>query len=494
MTTATIIIITIVAIILVVAVIASIFMLARPKKKQTPPPAAPPPATTLEPPKFINDPPEVHSKTAQIDIQPFKHETPLPPSAQGEQQKIKILVVDDNRGTTENVTRLIYFENDMEVIGQAYDGRQGVEMAAELKPHIVLMDINMPDMDGITATREMRDKAPFSQIIIMSVQADPEYMRQAMSAGARDFQPKPFSADELVNCIRRVYKIGLPTYQSIAANEAASKRQRVHSPVPTSGEPTPILDGQVVTVYSPKGGTGTTSIAVNLALAWQQAHDRIALMDGDFQFGDLLVHLNTHIERGLGDLSSMEELDADIVSQVLMKHNSGLKLLLPPPHPEMAELISPTMLAQVVEYLKTVTELLVIDTGTVLNDQILALIDMTDFLIINTTPELPSVKSCKLFLDLLGDLNIPRERIGVVVNRADMPGGIPTEQIRGLLKVERLYTVPNDGDMAAIANRGDTVIDKKAESPTGQALLSISQQVWEYVVSQNKNGDVVTSP
>lgn len=491
MTTATIIIITIVAIILVIGVIGLIFLLARPKpKKVVPPPASIP----MEPPKFINDPPEARKNPIQPEIQPLRFETPLPQTESGEQQKIRILVVDDNVGTTENVTRLIYFEDDMEVIGQAYDGRQGVEMAAELKPHIVLMDINMPDMDGITATREMRDKAPFSQIIIMSVQADPEYMRQAMAAGARDFQPKPFSADELVSCIRRVYKIGIPTYQSVAASEAAAKRQRAHSPIPTPGEPVPMLDAPVVVVYSPKGGTGTSSMAVNLALLWQQAHGNIALMDADLQFGDLLVHLNTHIERGLGDLSNVEELDADLMSQVLMNHPSGLKLLLPPPHPEMAELISPTMLTQVVEFLKTTARLLVIDSSTLLNDQTLALLDIADFILINTTPELPAVKSSKLFLDLLIDLNISPERVGVLVNRVDMPGGIPASQIKGLLKVERLYTVPNDAEMPAIANRGDTVIDKKSDSPVGQALFSISEQLWQYVVSPNENGDAIASP
>jgi CheY-like chemotaxis protein len=117
--------------------------------------------------------------------------------------KIRILIVDDNPGTRDNVTRLLYFEDDMEVIGQAVNGREGIEMTVELKPHIVLMDINMPDMDGITATKEMGVDAPYSQVIIMSVQSDQHYMKQAMAAGARDFQPKPFTSDELVNCVRR---------------------------------------------------------------------------------------------------------------------------------------------------------------------------------------------------------------------------------------------------------------------------------------------------
>ncbi len=490
MTSATLIIITVVAVILAVLVMGLILLLIRPKKKQPTPPST----ITHKPPKFINDPPAARQATAP-PLQPMRVETPLPLTETGEQQKICILVVDDNVGTTENVTRLIYFENDMKVVGQAYDGRQGVEMAAKLKPHIVLMDINMPDMDGITATQEMRDKAPFSQIIIMSVQSDPEYMRQAMAAGARDFQPKPFTADELVGCIRRVYKIGIPIYQSIAANETA-KQRRASSPTSTpDGGSAPALDAPVVLIYSPKGGTGTSSMAVNLALVWQKAHGNIALMDGDLQFGDVPVHLNTHTERGMGDLTNIEEIDVDIVSQVLITHRSGLTLLLPPTHPEMAELISPTMLTAIVQQLKTKSKLLVIDTSTLLNDQTLALVDTADYLLINTTPELPSVKSSKLLLDLLIDLNIPMEHVGVLVNRADMPGSIPTEQIKSLLKVEHLYTVPNDSSMPAITNRGDAIVDKKADTPIGEALLSISERVWEHVMSvPNNNGDGIPSP
>ncbi len=475
-----------VAIIFVGLVIATIWILTRSKKKPAPSsPPAPPPA---EPPKFINDPPEARRVSAPVDIKPFRAETPLPQAA--DSGKIRILVVDDNVGTTENVSRLIYFEDDMEVIGQAYNGVQGVEMAAKLKPHIVLMDINMPDMDGITATREMRERAAFSQIIIMSVQADPEYMRQAMAAGARDFQPKPFSADELVNCIRRVYKIGLPTYRSVAAGEAHQKRMPSPIPADTSSDKpaATVGDAPVVVIYSPKGGTGTSSIATNLALAWQRAHGDITLMDGDLQFGDVFVHLNIRGDRGMGDLSSIPDIDADIVSQVLVAHPSGLNLLLPPDRPEMAELLTPPMLSQIVAHLKSSARVLVIDTSSMLSDQTLTLLDAADFILVNTTPDLPSVKNSKLFLDLLIDLNISYERVGVLVNRADMFGGIPPAEIKNLLKVERLYAIPNDPDMPSITNRGEIVITKKADSPIGNALRTISEAVWQYISAQ-KNGD-----
>src|SRR5512135_1095100 len=117
--------------------------------------------------------------------------------------KIRVLIVDDVAETRENVRKLLTFEPDFEVVGAARSGREAIQMAEELNPDVVLMDINMPDMDGITATEAVRQRRPSAQIIILSVQNDPNYMRRAMLAGARDFLAKPPMADELISAVKR---------------------------------------------------------------------------------------------------------------------------------------------------------------------------------------------------------------------------------------------------------------------------------------------------
>ncbi|HRQ25322.1 MAG TPA: response regulator transcription factor, partial [Anaerolineales bacterium] len=86
--------------------------------------------------------------------------------------KTRVLVVDDIAETRENVRKLLQFETDIEVVGAARSGAEGVQLAHELDPDVVLMDINMPDMDGITATEEIRKRTPHVQIVILSVQGD----------------------------------------------------------------------------------------------------------------------------------------------------------------------------------------------------------------------------------------------------------------------------------------------------------------------------------
>ncbi|NJN55274.1 MAG: response regulator transcription factor, partial [Anaerolineae bacterium] len=131
---------------------------------------------------------------------------------------IRVLIVDDLPETRENVRKLLQFESDIEVIGQAGTGEEAVQMAKEHQPDIILMDINMPGIDGIGASQQITESVPSVQIIIMSVQSDPNYLRRAMMAGARDFLTKPFGGDELVAAIRRVHD-KRPTVSSSPARQ-----------------------------------------------------------------------------------------------------------------------------------------------------------------------------------------------------------------------------------------------------------------------------------
>jgi pilus assembly protein CpaE len=248
-------------------------------------------------------------------------------------ERIRVLVVDDIAETRENLRKLLSFDAGIEVVGAASSGREGIELAKEYEPHIVLMDINMPDMDGITATETILQEVPMTQVVMLSVQGETDYLRRAMLAGARDFLTKPPTGDELMSTIRRVYEMGKTRAVVMPAQPAGP----VGGQVEGEGRR---REGNIVAVFSPKGGVGCTTIAVNLSIALQQmAGDdrRIALLDGSFQFGDVGVMLNLKADRSIADLvPHIEDLDQDMLSSVMVSHGSGLKVLLAPPHPEEA--------------------------------------------------------------------------------------------------------------------------------------------------------------
>src|SRR4051794_34638112 len=98
---------------------------------------------------------------------------------------IRVLIVDDNSETQTSLKRALTFETAFEVVGVASTGQEGINLAKSLSPDIVLMDINMPDMDGLVATASISKESPDAQIIIMSIQNETNYMQRAMAPGAR---------------------------------------------------------------------------------------------------------------------------------------------------------------------------------------------------------------------------------------------------------------------------------------------------------------------
>ncbi len=120
-------------------------------------------------------------------------------------EKIRVVIVDDIAETREHLTKLLSFESDIEVVGAAASGEEAVELTGKLQPDILLMDINMPGMDGIATTERVSATFPATSIIMMSVQGEADYLRRSMLAGAREFLVKPFSSDELTASIRQVH-------------------------------------------------------------------------------------------------------------------------------------------------------------------------------------------------------------------------------------------------------------------------------------------------
>src|SRR5258706_185597 len=214
-------------------------------------------------------------------------------------EKIRVLIVDDVSETRENVKKLLQFESDVDVVGIARTGKEAIQISNELVPDVVLMDINMPDMDGIAATEAIRAKQPTVQVVILSVQSDQNYMRKAMLVGARDFLTKPPMGDELISAIRRAGEMAWLEKSKSAQVQAVVSAASNFNNLTGFGGP----KGKIITVYSPKGGAGCTTIAVNLALTLNNGDTRVALVDGNFQFGDVAVFINEQGKNTVLDLA-----------------------------------------------------------------------------------------------------------------------------------------------------------------------------------------------
>jgi pilus assembly protein CpaE len=382
-------------------------------------------------------------------------------------EKIRVLIVDDIAETRENIRKLLQFEADVEVVGAARTGKEAIDLSQELKPDVVLMDINMPDMDGITATETIRRKITYAQVVILSVQNDPNYMRRAMLAGARDFIPKPPTGEELSAAIRRAGAMAHEERKKIFATATSVPGGNMSSVALAANR------GKIIVVYSPKGGSGVTTIATNLAVTLHNEETKVALIDGDLQYGDIAVFLN-------------EQLDPEIIQDVMQTHAaSGIKILAAPGRPEMADKVNGDQFTKVLEYLRGLYSYIVVDTSCYLTDIVLSVMDISDLIVLITTQEIPAIRDAKIFLSLVDGMRISRKRIIFVMNRYNKAISIAPEKVGESLKQEISAVIPLDERVVGNSvNRGvPFMIDNKSQ-PVGRSLLTLAELVRETLSKQ----------
>jgi len=382
--------------------------------------------------------------------------------------KIRVLIVDDIPETRDHLTKLLGFESDIEVVATASSGAEALELAGRHQPDVVLMDINMPDMDGITTTEKLSTHVPTTSVVMMSVQGEADYLRRSMLAGAREFLVKPFSSDELTGSIRQVY------------SREREKASRIVAAAPAP-RPEEEVDGQVIAVFSPKGGVGRTTMAVNLAVAAaQDLGKKVCLVDGSFQFGDVGVLLNLNPKnKSIADLvPELEQGEPESLDTFVINHSSGIRVLLAPPSPEMAELITTAGIKRVLDALRRMHDIVIVDCSSYFNDLTLAILDTADVILTMLTLEITSIKNMRLFLEVADQLGYEDGKVRLVLNRADSTLGIRVSDVEQSIGRKVDHTIVSDGRSVVYAlNRGIPFFVSNREAQVSQDVLRLANAV-----------------
>jgi DNA-binding NarL/FixJ family response regulator len=130
---------------------------------------------------------------------------------------IRVLIADDHPVVREGFSAIVDMEDDIEVVGQAADGLEAISLARALLPDVVLMDLVMPNLDGVAAIEQIRAELPHTQVLILTTYADDEYIMDGVQAGARGYLLKDALPDELVRAIRVVAAGGSLLQPAVAA-------------------------------------------------------------------------------------------------------------------------------------------------------------------------------------------------------------------------------------------------------------------------------------
>lgn len=376
--------------------------------------------------------------------------------------KIRVLIVDDVATTRENIVKLMQFQPEIEAVGQAGNGEEALLQAKALRPDVVLMDINMPGMDGITATERLAVEVPEATIVIMSVQGEQEYLRRAMMAGAKNYLTKPFTGDELIQAVQ----------QSVNRDRQVRDALRHQS-----GAKAP---GKVITLFAGKGGVGKTLLAVNLAVALAKRPDtKVAIIDADIQFGDIPLFMNLMPRSTIADvLPDADHLDNKTLAAYMTPYNDSIQVLAAPLRPEQAETVSGFLIGTVVKQLRSSYDFTIIDTAAAFNEVAIAALDAADTILVLTALDLPAVKNAKLALEILQSLGYAEEKLQLIINSVHSDGGIEPREVQESLKKEVVITLPTDGKTVVNSiNKGIPFIVTQPESLLAQKILALADKL-----------------
>ncbi len=404
---------------------------------------------------------------------------------------ISILLVDDIPENRENIKKLLGFEQDFKVVGTAGTGREGVEFAKQHKPDIIIMDINMPDMDGLQATEIITRQVPRSAIIIMSVQNDADYYRRAMGAGAKDFLTKPINMDEMYNTIRNVYKKHEPIrtfHDDLEKGGADVKKLFSVKEETVEGE----RAGHVLVVYSPVGGVGKTTIATSLASGLMKEDVKVLLIDADLQFADVGTFLNLNPQSTIVEVAEdYNDLDLELFENIVATHDSGLKVLTGPVRPEFADGLweRPDTVSTIIQKVRGSYDFVVVDTNTRLDQTLVNILEHATRILLVGTPTLVAAKNMRFVLDLFDQAGFPPEKTVIVLNKmmeerkgAKTPT-ISPEKFQSYLKRNVVGILPliDERLLLAAVNRGVPFIgsDRDANKPLIKQLHGLADTIFD---------------
>ncbi|HUY77602.1 MAG TPA: response regulator [Ktedonobacterales bacterium] len=408
---------------------------------------------------------------------------PQDPRAMG---LIRLLIVEDHGETVDIVRKLLHFERDIKVIGVARTGGQAIAMATELQPDIILLDINLPDMDGLSAAEQIVSRQ-FTRIIVMSVQSDPVYMDRAMSVGARGYLVKPFNTDRLASTIRKAYVRTDPQVGPQSSPRSMPTGGPVSMPGPYSQQFSPQQAASlrtIISVYSPKGGVGTSVVAANLAIAIrQQTRRRVALVDANLQGGDAHILLNINTQSSIDDLrgGGPHGIDQESVQNAVIVHEpSGISLLRAPLRPEAAEYFNntPDAMRAILVEMRDHFDYLVVDTDTPYSETTLTMLEMADQVVALTTLEVPSIHRISQFFRVLEGVQVGTEKVSLVCNRVDTYYNIKPQQVEAQLRIRFRALLPEDNRLVVTSvNQGIPFLLSQRGAPISRAVNTLAERL-----------------
>lgn len=375
-----------------------------------------------------------------------------------------VVITTSDRIDQEWVTKLSS-ESIISHVDQVGVIKAGIELVQQTRPDIVILDRDLEQAEA--CIRQIFTNLPHTQCIGLIANSDILAFRRLVTAGARDVLIRPARYNDLLNSIQNV------------ASAEFDRRARTQAKTNSEGA-SYNGQGRLIVVTSPKGGTGTTTIATNIAIALRQiSASRVALADFGLQFGDIGVQLNLWSKHTLYDLlTRIDEIDDTMLQPVIQPHTSGIHVLLAPNSPDAAGEISGEQIQQLLDYLLERYTYVVADTWSFLDEVSSTLLRRADEVLIVATPEVPALKNVKHFLEFAKQEKLTTGKITLVLNRFPSINGISLEDVQQHLRQTVGANIPSEGKLVTHSiNRGVPVVISSPESWVAQSLTKLAAHI-----------------
>lgn len=378
------------------------------------------------------------------------------------EKSIKVIIADNELSEREKLKVLLSGETDIQVVGEARDGKECLDLAMRTRPNIVLVKEDLPVINGLDAAEQITTELPdVGVIVILTGQEGEEVWHKMLRAGIREFMTRPYAPDRLLAEVRKV--ADLQTKKKKASTETTPG----HNIAPQR---------QVITVASPRGGCGKSLVATNLAVAIASQGNKVALVDLNLWGGDVAMLMDLTPRRTLGDLlPGFGGIDYDIVDSVMVKHASGVAVLSAPLTGTFdGTTLSRYMVQSILEALRQNYECTVVDTSYPNLESTLAAMDYSDLILVVVGTDLPRLRDGKQYLKNLVAANYPKEKIRVVLNKATSSREISPSEVESILEFEVSTRLPSDDAAAGSSvNLGQPIVTSSPGKPLARALTGL---------------------
>ncbi len=381
-------------------------------------------------------------------------------------KQIRVVALCSPGATQQQITEALNAQNEFTLVDIIASKEMLPRQIRAAEPDILLVDSKLEGESTLDIIDDIALQFPASSLVAILPTNDPLVAQQVMLAGARAFLIAPFSQINLVSTLRRV-------------TELEGRRQQTQTYIPTQvSEATRPL--RSVTVYSPRGGTGVTSIAANTAIALaEETGKKVLLFEGKVFFGHLEVMLNLKVQNALSDLiPHATNLDEGLIRDVVCPHPSGIHVLLAPSNVQIAQGIRAEDIYNIFIGVSRYYDYTVVDAGGPLSDISVTLMDATDRILLVTTPDLASLHDTSRFLQLSRSLSYPADKILMILNKAGTEGGVKLKDIETVLHHQVYHQIPNDpANVLRSINRGIPFLVYYPRSTASKSIQQLAKNL-----------------